>query len=108
MRTRSNCRELQLFLEQTIKETSLSAARHGEQVSTDPVTPANRVDQFFTVAEARFDRWRKLLQAARQWERSSADRKGGQQKDQSTVSAIVEHLRHWEDFFAYLGLDIVR
>ena len=38
-------------------------------MSTAIVNEANvRLDQFFTVAEARQDRWRKLLTAARAWE----------------------------------------
>ena len=37
-------------------------------MSTPKNTKEVRVDQFFTGAEARFDRWRSLLQAARHWE----------------------------------------
>jgi arginine decarboxylase len=61
-----------------------------------------RVDQFFTVAEARFDRWRTLLQAARDWERAS-EQHLEKEKCQAAVSGSFEELREWEDFFAYPG-----
>ena len=40
-------------------------------MSTSAKPEAPRVDQFLMAAEARFDRWRRLLQAARTWERST-------------------------------------
>jgi arginine decarboxylase len=55
------------------------------------------VDQFFTVAEARFDRWRELLEAAKAWERTDA------LPQLSIVSGLFRELRQWEDFFAYPG-----
>ena len=72
-------------------------------MSTAPKAPAARVDQFFTVAEARFDRWRSLLQAARIWE-AVADRQPSDEVNQQAVtSATFQELRQWEDFFAYPG-----
>jgi len=64
-------------------------------------TQPTRVDQFFTVAEVRFDRWRELLQAARNWTAAEAE----QQKENagSSVSGAFKELRQWEDFFAYPG-----
>jgi arginine decarboxylase len=58
---------------------------------------STRVDQFFTVAEARFDRWRELLEAAKAWERSVDP------PHLSVVSGFFQELRQWEDFFAYPG-----
>jgi len=37
-------------------------------MSTAATEEGTRVDQFFTATEARFDRWRRLLDAARDWE----------------------------------------
>jgi arginine decarboxylase len=71
-------------------------------MSTAPSTSSTRVDQFFTVAEARLDRWRELLQAARSWEHTGA------QPQQSAVSALFRELRQWEDFFAYPGPVLLR
>jgi arginine decarboxylase len=61
-----------------------------------------RVDQFFTVAEARLDRWREFLQAARNWARVVG------QPQQSAVSTLFQELRQWEDFFAYPGPVLLR
>jgi len=70
-------------------------------MSTPKNTKEVRVDQFFTGAEARFDRWRSLLQAARHWEAlaKSPEKEGAQ----TAVSTTFQELRHWEDFFAYPG-----
>jgi arginine decarboxylase len=62
-----------------------------------------RVDQFFTGAEARFDRWRSLLQEARSWEGLAGQQKPEKEGGQATVSASLQELRNWEDFFAYPG-----
>src|SRR5438046_10617415 len=62
-----------------------------------------RVDQFFTGAEARFDRWRSLLQAARAWEGAANQQRPEKEKYQAAVSASFAELRQWEDFFAYPG-----
>ena len=59
-----------------------------------------RVDQFFTVAEARFDRWRALLQAARTWEGPEGEQRPNKETAHVTVSKSFEDLRQWEDFFA--------
>src|SRR6266576_2694243 len=67
-----------------------------------------RVDQFFTGTEARFDRWRSLLQAARAWEGAASQQRPEKEKYQATVSASVAELRQWEDFFAYPGQALLR
>jgi arginine/lysine/ornithine decarboxylase len=67
-----------------------------------------RVDQFFTVAEARFDRWRLLLQAARDWEGSAREQSPDKGKHQEIVSSSLLELRQWEDFFAYPGQPLLR
>jgi arginine/lysine/ornithine decarboxylase len=64
---------------------------------------APRVDQFFTAAEARFDRWRTLHQATRTWERSTSQQPQSKGEHQATVSICFQELRPWEDFFAYPG-----
>lgn len=70
--------------------------------------PSVRVDQFFTVAEARFDRWRSLLQSARTWEQE-ADRSGAKKEIYGeATSALFQELRQWEDFFAYPGRMLIR
>jgi arginine/lysine/ornithine decarboxylase len=66
-----------------------------------------QLDQFFTVAEARFDRWRSLLQAARQWE-AAIHQPSDQSNYQETVSSSLLDLRQWEDFFAYPGQGLIR
>jgi len=67
-----------------------------------------RVDQFFTGAEARFDRWRSLLQAARAWEGAASQQRPEKEKLQAAVSASLGELRAWEDFFAYPGQALIR
>jgi len=67
-----------------------------------------RVDQFFTGAEARFDRWRSLLQAARAWEGATNQQRPEKEKYQAAVSAAFAELRQWEDFFAYPGQALLR
>src|SRR3977135_4465830 len=88
-------------------------------MSSPTKTQDVRVDQFFTGAEARFDRWRSLLQAARSWEglasQQSRDREGRQAAvpasfsalRQAAVSASFSELRQWEDFFAYPGHELL-
>jgi len=66
-----------------------------------------RVDQFYTVAEARFDRWRGLLQLARAWE-AAAQSPVENEKQQAAVSNAFAELRQWEDFFAYPGPALLR
>ncbi len=62
-----------------------------------------RLDQFFTVAEARFDRWRAFLQAARMWEASVNQQNSNKDVHRAVVSDSFQELRQWEDFFAYPG-----
>ena len=71
-------------------------------------TPNVRVDQFFTGAEARFDRWRSLLHAARAWEGAAGRQRPEIEKYQSAVSASIAELRQWEDFFAFPGHALLR
>lgn len=65
--------------------------------------PTNRLDQFFTVAEARHDRWRTLLSAARAWKAASEQGDTAAETKRSRVDATFVDLRQWEDFFAYPG-----
>jgi arginine decarboxylase len=67
-----------------------------------------RVDQFFTGAEARFDRWRSLLQAARTWEGAAIQQRPEKEGRQAAVSVSFQELRQWEDFFAYPGHELMR
>jgi len=75
-------------------------------------TPAKsqdvRVDQFFTGTEARFDRWRSLLQEARSWERDTTQQGSRKEGHQASVAGAFQELRHWEDFFAYPGQALLR
>src|SRR6516165_7009935 len=83
--------------------------RNGEPImSTTAKAPAARVDQFFTVAEARFDRWRSLLKAARVWEAAANRQPSEKEKQQEATSASFQELRQWEDFFAYPGAALLR
>ena len=77
-------------------------------MSTGPKAATARVDQFFTVAEARFDRWRSLLQAARVWEGVANRQPSEKEKQQEAVLASFQELRQWEDFFAYPGEALLR
>ena len=77
-------------------------------MSTTAKAPAARVDQFFTVAEARFDRWRSLLKAARVWEAAANRQPSEKEKQQEATSASFQELRQWEDFFAYPGAALLR
>lgn len=64
---------------------------------------STRVDQFFTVAEARLDRWRSLLQAARSWEGSANEQNAAKASHASNTLKLFQELLQWEDFFAYPG-----
>jgi arginine decarboxylase len=66
------------------------------------------VDQFFTGTEARFDRWRSLLQAARAWEGAEGQQRPEKSKYHAAVSTSLAELRQWEDFFAYPGQALLR
>jgi len=71
-------------------------------MSTANSTKSTRVDQFFTMAEARLDRWREFLQATKNWERVVGH------PQQSAVATLFREMRQWEDFFAYPGLALLR
>src|SRR5438046_1156133 len=75
---------------------------------TVPNATGARVDQFFTVTEARFDRWRSLLQAARVWEGVATRHPLDKETHQAATSASFQELRQWEDFFAYPGEALLR
>src|SRR3954470_15456856 len=78
-----------------------------ENMSTKTIeTP--RVDSFFTVAEARSDRWRRLVRAANTWQASASEHLAGREKDRSAVASCLAELRQWEDFFAYPGATLLR
>src|SRR5438477_96042 len=77
-------------------------------MSTAPKAPIARVDQFYTVAEARFDRWRSLLQAARMWEGVANRQPSEKEKQQAATSGSFQELRQWEDFFAFPGQTLLR
>jgi arginine decarboxylase len=77
-------------------------------MSSPTGTQGVRVDQFFTGAEARFDRWRSMLQGARGWERVASQQGSGKEGHQASVSDAFQELRHWEDFFAYPGQALLR
>jgi len=72
-------------------------------MSTAPKTQTTKVDQFFTGAEARHDRWRKLLQQARLWEAAARQNQKETASNRSQVAASLEELKQWEDFYAYPG-----
>jgi arginine decarboxylase len=67
-----------------------------------------QVDRFYTVAEARFDRWRSLLQHARSWEVAANQQPAEREKHREAVSSSFQELRQWEDFFAYPGQTLLR
>ena len=77
-------------------------------MSTASRAAAARVDQFFTVAEARFDRWRSLLQAARVWEGVANQEPAQREKQKAATLWSFQELRQWEDFFAYPGAPLLR
>src|SRR5437868_5915915 len=72
------------------------------------MTETPRVDAFFTVAEARSDRWCTLVSAVNEWQASVADHLSGRQVDRAAVAACLTELREWEDFFAYPGAALLR
>lgn len=77
-------------------------------MSVGTKAPSVRVDQFFTAAEARFDRWRLLLQQARDWERATNQPPPDKEQKRNEVSGAFEELRQWEDFFAYPGQALLK
>ena len=72
-------------------------------MSTATNASVPRVDQFLTAAEARFDRWRALLQEARMWARSTNQQSAGKEGHRAAVTKYFNELRQWEDYFAYPG-----
>ena len=72
-------------------------------MSTSAKSDSPRVDQFFMAGEARFDRWRALLQASRKWERAAGQQDSNKPEHQAAVANCFQELRQWEDFFAYPG-----
>ena len=62
-----------------------------------------QLDRFFTVAEARLDRWRSLLQAARAWETAANKPQEEAERYRGIFSSAFAELRQWEDFFAFPG-----
>jgi arginine decarboxylase len=77
-------------------------------MSSDTKAENVRVDQFFTVAEARFDRWRFLLHAARAWQGGAGQKGPDTEKHQTVVLASFQELQQWEDFFAFPGHALLR
>src|SRR5438270_2767614 len=67
-----------------------------------------RLDQFFTVAEARHDRWRILLSAARAWDTAKQQQNSAAEARRANVLTSFSELRQWEDFFAYPGPALVK
>ena len=67
-----------------------------------------RLDQFYTVTEARFDRWRSLLQAARAWEVAANQQSADKEAYREAVSGSFQELRQWENFFAYPGQALLK
>ena len=56
-------------------------------MGTQAKASTTKVDQFFTVAEARFDRWRQLLQVARKWENASSWQSSEKETQQAATAA---------------------
>ena len=75
-------------------------------MSTATNASAPRVDQFLMAAEARFDRWRALLQETRLWDRSTNQQTPG--KHHAAVTKCFNELRQWEDYFAYPGQTLLK
>ena len=67
-----------------------------------------RVDALFTVAEARSDRWRTLVNGANRWQASDAEHLPERDIDRRAVASCLAELRQWEDFFAYPGGALLR
>jgi arginine/lysine/ornithine decarboxylase len=72
-------------------------------MSSATKVPDVQLDRFFTMAEARMDRWRSLLQAARSWESAGNQARPEAEKFREIVTAAFAELRQWEDFFAFPG-----
>ena len=77
-------------------------------MNTSPNPERPQVDRFLMAAEARFDRWRALLQSARLWERATNQNQSAKGEHHAAVSNCFEELGQWEDFFAYPGLALLK
>jgi arginine decarboxylase len=75
-------------------------------MSNAVTTQKTQVDRFFTGTEARYDRWRGLLQQAREWEMSAKQGVAGDANGARVVKSL-EELRQWEDYYAYPGLALL-
>ena len=71
-------------------------------MSNEKTKQTVQLDQFFTVAEARHDRWRNLLSAARAWNMAKQQNAAAEAKRDNVTTTFAE-LRQWEEFFAYPG-----
>src|SRR3977135_2902627 len=71
-------------------------------MSNEKTKPSVQLDQFFTVAEARHDRWRNLLSAARAWDAVKQQNPAAEAKRANVITSFAE-LGQWEGFFAYPG-----
>src|SRR4051812_7795856 len=72
-------------------------------MSSAPKTKTTQVDQFFTGTEARYDRWRTLLQLAREWEIAAKQQQSESESFRGRVINSLAELTHWEAFYAYPG-----
>jgi hypothetical protein len=75
----------------------------GNHMGIPAISEAPRVDQFLMAAEARFDRWRRLLQEARAWDRSTNQQNPSKEGFRAALTGYFNELRQWEDYFAYPG-----
>jgi arginine decarboxylase len=78
-------------------------ASGGNHMGTPAISEAPRVDQFLMATEARFDRWRTLLQEARAWDRSTNQQKANKDGFRAGLTERFNELRQWEGYFAYPG-----
>ena len=72
-------------------------------MSSAAKAPEIQLDRFFTVAEARLDRWRSLLQATRAWEAAANRQPQEAETSKANAAALFAELRQWEIFFAFPG-----
>jgi arginine decarboxylase len=88
---------------------SLPISGKGDEAMSAPTKAQHaQIDRFYTVAEARFDRWRSLLQAARSWEGAATQQPTEKENYREAVSGSFQELRQWEDFFAYPGQSLLK
>ena len=79
-------------------------------MSTAINLPKTALDQFFTVAEVRHDRWRNLLSTARSWKTALEHNglAGEVETKRSIMAANFADLQQWENFFAYPGATLLK